>query len=114
MQISRPNQHGVLEVTVTETVARHGRSNAEIRFAFCEDGLYRYAISVLYSYGGFGGPIREGDPGFSTLDAARTTAFEELLRRCPRRFPSDPQSVHDELADMRRQIENRVRQPSLF
>jgi hypothetical protein len=114
MQISRSNQHGVLRATTTETVAQFGRSNAEIRLAFCEGGLFRYAISVLYSYGGYGGPIREDDPSFSTPDAARMAGLDELLHRWPKPFPSSPASVHDELAAMRHQVESRIRQPSLF
>lgn len=114
MQPSSPNPHGVLEPAITETIARYGRSAAHIDFAYCEDRLYRYAIAVMYSYGGFCGPIRESGPGFSTLDAARHAALEELLHRWPEPFLSDPQSVHDELAAMRRQVESRVRQPSLF
>jgi hypothetical protein len=114
MQISRPHQHGVLDAATNETIARHGRSTADIHVARCDDGLYRFSIAVHYSYGGFCGPIHESDPGFSTLDAARIAALEELLQRWPKPFPSDPQSVHDELAAMRHQVASRIRQPSLF
>lgn len=114
MYISKPNQHGVLAPAMMETVARHGCSTASIDFACGEDGLYRYSVAVMYSYGGFTFPIRESDPGFPTLDAARTAALDELLRRWPRAFASDPQSVHDELAAMHGQVVSLIRQPSLF
>jgi hypothetical protein len=114
MEISTPNENGVLSKGSEEVVARRGRSNAVVSIALCDDGLYRQTVSLLYSYGGFCGPIRADDPGYGPLDDARTAGLEELLRRWPTAWVSEPQSVHDELADLRRQVEAQLRQPSLF
>lgn len=114
MEISTPNEFGVLPARSVEVVARIGRANAEVRIAFCEDGLYRQSVGFSYSYGGYGSPIREDDPGYPTFDAARTAGLEELLRRCPTAHWWEPQNAQDETVELRRQIEARLRQPSLF
>lgn len=114
MQISKPNEHGVLEKTYAEEVARHGRAYAAIDFALCEDGVFRYSIDVMYSYGGVGGPIRDDGTSFATMTQARDAALEELLRRFPTAWESEPQSVHDELRILREQVDAQLRQPSLF
>jgi hypothetical protein len=114
MEISEPNANGVLEPGREEIVARRGRSTAAVCIALCDDRLYRHSVSLHYSYGGFCGPIMMDDPGHPTLDAARTAGLEELLRRWRTPFPSDPRSAHDELADLRNQIEALLLQPSLF
>ncbi|MDX2119015.1 MAG: hypothetical protein SFY96_12610 [Planctomycetota bacterium] len=114
MQPSKPNQHGVLPEGNREIVASRGRAFAAVRFALSEDGLYRYGLELNYSYGGLSYPICIDGEGFPTVEAARTAALEQLLRSCPKSFPSDPEGVRAELADLRRQIEQRVRQPMLF
>jgi hypothetical protein len=114
MQISTPNDSGAHEERSQAIVARLGRSYAAVNYALCEDGLYRFSTELHYSYGGFCGPIWRDDPGYATLDAARLAGMEELLRRWPRGFPSDPASVSDELRTLREQIENQLRQPTLF
>jgi len=68
----------------------------------------------MYSYGGFGGPIRIDSKGYATLNAARMAALDELLRQWPKAWPSEPTSVHHELRLMRDQVESHLRQPSLF
>ena len=114
MEVSKPNEHGSLPAGREEIVARHGRSVATVRIALCEDGLYRQCADLTYSYGGFGRPIDIEDAGYATCDAARIAGLEELLRKWHTPFPSDPESVHEELADLRQQIEVQLRQPSLF
>ena len=114
MEISTPNEFGAITPSHEEMVARHGRSFAAVKVALCEDGLYRCSTSLMYSYGGFSGPVFIGSPGFSQLTEAVAAGLDELLRRWHTPFPSEPQSVHDELNDMRQQIEARRRQPSLF
>ena len=114
MQISSPNENGVLADGRQEVVAKVGRSYAAVNYAVCEDGLYRFSAELHYSYGGFGGPIWREAPGYPTLDAARLAGTEELLGRWPRGFPSDPASVREELLRLREQIESNLRQPTLF
>lgn len=114
MEISKPNENGVLEAACRETVAVRGRSHAAVEFALAEDGLFRYSLHVMYSYGGFGGPIWFDQTGYSTLATARTAALQELLRKWPRAWESEPTSVHEELRELREQIESQLRQPSLF
>ena len=63
---------------------------------------------------GSGGPITRDGEGFPTLQAAKDAGTAAMLARWPTGWPSDPDSVRAELADMRRQIEARQRQPSLF
>lgn len=115
MDISQPNEYGVLKTRHREVVARHGdRYYAAVNIALCEDGLYRQGTSMMYSYGGFSSPVFLSTTGFATLAAAIDAGLEELLHRWHKPFPSEPESVHHELNDMRRQIEARLKQPSLF
>lgn len=97
-----------------EIVARRGRAYAAVNLAQCEDGLFRYSAEPHYSHGGFAGPISFHAAGHATLAAARAAGLAELLSRWPPPFPSDPHAVRVELADLRRQIESRRRQPTLF
>lgn len=115
MEASTPNQYGAMKAGHEEVVARHGkRSFAAVNVALCQDGLYRQSTELLYSYGGFSGPVFMSSPGYGSVAAAIDAGLDELLRRWHKPFPSEPQSVHDELNDMRRQIEARRRQPTLF
>jgi hypothetical protein len=114
MQVSKPNQNGVLETGRREVVATYGRFYAAVELALCEDGLYRFSVELFYSYGGFCGPISDTAEGYATEGAARTAALEELLRKWHRPFPSDPASVHEELRVLREQVEGQLCQPSLF
>jgi hypothetical protein len=108
------NEYGVFQAENVEELARRGRSYVAIELCQCADGLHRYALDISYSYGGFGGPISDHCEGFSTSRAAIDAATRELLRRFPQACAGDPQSVHDELRDLKAQIEKRFRQPSLF
>jgi hypothetical protein len=114
MQVSHPNEHGVLPEGHTETLARHGRAHVTITFALCDDGQFRYGLSMMYSHGGFSTPISGSCQGFSSIEAARTAAIERMLCRWHSPFPSDPASVHEELRKLREQLESHLRQPSLF
>lgn len=115
MEISKPNQYGAMKAGYEEVVARHGdRYFAGVNVALCEDGLYRQSTSMMYSYGGFSGPVFMSTRGYGSIGAAIDAGLDELLRHWHKPFPSEPQSVHDELNDMRQQIESRLRQPTLF
>jgi hypothetical protein len=114
MQVSKSNENGVLPDGATETVARLGRYYAAIDFALAEVGLYRYSINLFHCHIGFCSPICANDPGFRSLEAARTAGLEELCRRWPCGEHIGPQGVRNELAELRRQVESRLRQPSLF
>jgi len=115
MEISKPNEYGAMKAGYEEVIARHGeRCFAKVNVALCEDGLYRQSTSMMYSYGGFSGPVFMCTPGYGAIAEAIDAGLRELLRRWHRPFPSEPQSVHDELNDMQQQIEARIRQPTLF
>lgn len=114
MQVSRPNENGVLETGYREVVASRGRAYAAINIALREDGRYAYGLDMNYSHGGFSFPISDSGEAFATKEAARTAALNALLRHWHAPFPSEPQSVHDELRIMREQVESHLRQPSLF
>lgn len=109
-----PNENGVYEAEIVEELARVGRSHATISVARCGDGLLRFAIDVQYSYGGLCGPITDHGEGFESMTAVKEAATRELLRRFPKGSASDPQSVHDELREMKAQIEQGYREPTLF
>lgn len=114
MQPARPSECGVLQEGLREVVASRGRAHAAIHIALCEDGLYRIGVEMHYAHGGFAFPISIDADGFATIDAARTAALEQLLRSWHTPFPSEPDSVRNELAEMRAQVEARLRQPTLF
>lgn len=114
MEPSTRNEHGVYTKTTVEIVAQHDRSSAEIRLAYCDDGQYRFALSVHYSYGGFGAPVTDANGAWPSLTAARMAGLEALLARWPTAFTSEPGSVHEELRSMREQVASRLSQPTLF
>lgn len=114
MQVSIPDENGVLNEGHRETVARSGRAHATITIALCEDGLFRYGLEMMFSCGGFRFPIRNDDVGFTTMPEARLAAIEGMLRSMHRPFPSDPESVQQELRQITEQLESHLRQPSLF
>ena len=114
MQVSVPNDNGVLDEGHRETLACFGRAHAKITFALCEDGQFRYGLSMTYSYGGFSMPISGSFQGFPSIEAARTAAIKAMLCRWQSPFPSDPASVREELRRLREQLEARLQQPSLF
>jgi hypothetical protein len=112
--MQRANEHGVYEAETVEELARRGRAYASVELCQCEDGLYRYALDMMSSCRGFCGPISVKAKGFATESAAKEAATQELLRRFPKAWASDPPSVHDELRELKAMIEARFRQPSLF
>jgi hypothetical protein len=114
MEISKPNENGVLPAGIHDVVARHHRAYAAVNIALCDDGLYRMGVEMLYSHGGFSGPISFHSTGYATTVAARAAGLEELLRRWHKAYPSDPQSVRDELRILREQVEAHLRQPTLL
>jgi hypothetical protein len=69
---------------------------------------------MAYSYGGFGGPITGHGEGYPSPADAKDAATRRLLQRFPKAWASDPQSVHDELRELKAQIEDKLRQPTLF
>jgi hypothetical protein len=112
--MQKPNEHGVCEAETVEELARRGRAYASIELCQCEDGLYRYALAMAYNYGGFCGPISITATGYASPSAAKEAATEDLLRRFPKPWASEPQSVHDELRELKAMIEGKFRQPCLF
>ncbi|MBX3436109.1 MAG: hypothetical protein KF861_01370 [Planctomycetaceae bacterium] len=114
MLISQPNEHGVLSEGHRELLASRGRFHATIKIALCDDGRFRYGLDMMYSYGGFAFPISIHDESFDSLAKARAAAIEAMLNHWPEAFPSEPASVHNELRDLREQVEGHLRQPSLF
>lgn len=109
-----PNEHGCYEKEALEDVARKGRAFAAVYWCHCDDGLYRVAVSLQYSYGGHCGPISASTPGYATAALAKEAGIAKLLQGYPKAWASDPQSVHNELAELRQQIERQLVQPSLF
>ena len=108
------NEHGVYEPERTEELARIGRSYAAARSCQCDDGLYRYALDVSYSYGGFCGPISTHGEGFPDYAAAKNSAIKELLAKFPKGFPTDLEHVRNELAALKAMVTDTFRQPTLF
>ena len=112
--MTKANKDGVYEPQIIEELARWGRSYARVEIAQCEDGLYRFSLDMSYSYGGFCGPITDRTLGFETAALAKDEATAVLLERFPKPWASEPQSVHDELRELKAQIEACLRQPMLF
>lgn len=114
MEVSKPNEFGVLSPGHQEIVARCGGSYAAVNLALGDDGFFRVGIECRYSRGGLGIPIFADAPGFLTVPAAITAGMQKLLRQWRFPDPSESHTVQHELTDMRRQIEARLRQPTLF
>src|SRR5713226_3049379 len=108
------NDCGVYEADNQEEIARQGRAYAAVTICQCADGLYRYGLALMYSYGGFTDPISDRQKGFASYSDAKDAGIQKLLQRFPQPWPSDPQSVHDELRSMKAHIEQNFRQPSLL
>ena len=114
MKVSQPNEHGVLESGYREVVASRGRAYAAVNIALREDGRFAYGLELNYSYGGFVFPIAANGESFATKQAAREASLTELLGHWHTPFASEPASVHEELRNLREQVESHLRQPSLF
>lgn len=114
MVTQKPNENGVYEPEITEEVARRGRSHASIEIAQCDDGLYRFALDVMTSNAGFCGPIHKGTEGYTSVATAKDAAIVKLLVRLPTLKPGEPQSLADELRDLRAQAETALCEPTLF
>jgi hypothetical protein len=113
--MQQANEHGCYRSEITEELARRGRSYAAVKLCQCEkDGRYRYALDMQYSHGGFCGPISDNGKGYASPRDAVEAAACEFLRRFPKAWPSEPQSVHDELCELKGQIEQRYSEPMLF
>lgn len=112
--MNKPNPYGVYEPESREELARHDRSYAAVKIARCEDDLYRYGLDLMYSYGGFAFPVTDDDEGYATYSEAKDAGTKKLLARFPVAWASKPQSVPDELREIRAQIEQKFLQPSLF
>jgi hypothetical protein len=108
------NENGVYTGYQTEVIAQRGRSVAEVHIAQCDDGLYRMEIRFHYSYGGYCGPITDHGEGFLTYQQAKEAGIKRLSDKLHKPFPTEPDSVKAELADLRQQIESHMVQPSLF
>lgn len=109
-----PNANGVYQPEIIEEVARRGRSYAQIEIAFCQDGLYHFALVVRCSDRGFGGPITDASTGYVTVSLAKDAGVAAMLGRFPRPLTYDHDSIRQELTDMRVQIEKKMMQPTLF
>jgi hypothetical protein len=94
------------------TVAKHGREYAAVRIVPCEDEQFRYGVDLHYSHGGFSFPIR-GD-GFASLEQAKAAGIETLLRNMHKPFPSDPDSVKEELRQITQQLQDQLKQPAFL
>jgi hypothetical protein len=71
-------------------------------------------VTRLPARAGFCGPIFASGNGFSTSGEATEAAIKDLLRRFPKAWASESQSVHDELHELKAQVEQRFSQPTLF
>ncbi|OJW20398.1 MAG: hypothetical protein BGO51_08075 [Rhodospirillales bacterium 69-11] len=111
--MNAPNENGCYAAEVIEELARLGCSYAAVKLCQCEDGLYRYALSLQYSYGGFGGPIFASSEGYATQREAVDAAIEELMVTFPKGL-NHPESMRNELRQLKAQIEQRFDQPTLF
>jgi hypothetical protein len=114
MQPSATNDAGVLVGYITETVAKHRHSVAEVRIAMGNDQRYRFGISLSYSYGGFGFAPSADAESHASYAQALDAGLQSLLKHWHTPFRSDPASVHEELTQLREQILARLRQPTLF
>jgi hypothetical protein len=108
------NENGVYEPEITHELARRGRSYASVKIARCDDGLYRFALDMEASDRGFCGPITDRGTGHASSEAAKTAAAEKLLQRFPTARASDPESVQNELRELKAQVEQTLREPTLF
>jgi hypothetical protein len=109
-----PNEYGTYEPEAREELARYGRWYAQVKLSHCEDGLYRYGLDFMYGYGGLACPISDSSQGYATYNAAKDAGTQELLAHLPSPRTNEPQSAQDELRELREQIEQNHRQPSLF
>lgn len=113
--MQKPNQYGIYEKESVEELARVGRAYVSVSIAQGEDGLYRYATAMMYSYGGHCGPIFASAPGHPSAQAAKDAAIGDMLDRLGRaQHNGDPECARRELRELRDIIERGFRQPSLF
>lgn len=114
--MNTPNENGVYEFFQTETIAKlkGGCPYVSIRICNCDDGLFRYGLEVRCARVGFSFAPNIKQRGFNSSNAAKEAAMIELLAGFPKAMENDPQIVHDELRQLKAQIEAKIAQPSLF
>jgi hypothetical protein len=116
-QPGRPvNGCGVFVDYHEEIVARCGRAKATVGVCRVRDGVFVHCCSFEYSLGGFGyAPSVWNSEPHASAEQARLAGIEELLGRIGgRASPGDSPAALAEQAGLRSQMENHIRQPSLF
>ena len=110
------NDCGVFVDYDEEIVARCGRAKAVVGVSRVRDGVFVHCCSFEYSLGGFGyAPSVWNAAPPDTAEQARLAGIGELLGRISAQgFPGDPPAAVAEHAALRSQLENHLRQPSLF
>ncbi len=110
------NDCGVFVDYHEEIIARCGRAKAVVGVCRVRDGVFVHCFSFEYSLGGFGyAPSVWNAEPHVTAEHARLAGIGELLGRINGRgFTGDPVTAVAEHAALRSQLENQIRQPSLF
>jgi hypothetical protein len=112
--MQHPNQHGVYKPDTTIEFARRRRSYVQARIALCDDGRYRFGLTIHTSYSGRSSPISQHSPGYATCRLGEEAALAEALTSFPKPFPGDPAAVRAELAALAADLRAQHLQPSLF
>jgi hypothetical protein len=112
----RVNDCGVFVEYHEEIVARCGRAKAVVGVCRVRDGVFVHCCSFESSLGGFGyAPSVWNSVPYGSAETARQAGIEELFARVSARgYPGDPAAAVAEHSAIRSQLENHIRQPSLF
>ncbi|OWK45577.1 hypothetical protein [Fimbriiglobus ruber] len=110
------NGCGVFVDGKEDIVACCGRAKAAVGVCRVRDCVFVHCCSFEYSLGGFGyAPSVWSSAPHESAEQAHLAGIEELLRRISGRgYPGDPPAAASEQAALRSQLENHIRQPSLF
>jgi hypothetical protein len=109
------NDHGVFAGYAREVVAKAGRAVAEVGIYKVRDGVYVHCSHFMSPTEGFGyAPNVWDSESHETETQARQAAIAELLERIRDDVPAREKTAHEDVRQIRQQLQRLIAQPTLF
>jgi len=109
------NDCGVFADYEVETVAKSGRAVAEVGVYKVQEGIFVHCCHFSSATTGSGyGPSVWCSTPHETAKQARLAGIAELLERIGQIGPGSEKTAHEDLRQIRRQLQRLVEQPTLF
>ena len=109
------NDSGVFADYETEIVARCGRAVAEVGIYKLRDGVFVHCTHYMTATSGSGyAPCVWCSTPHDTAKEARLTGIAELLERLRDAGHDSDKTGHEDMRQLRQQLQRQIEQPSLF